>query len=81
MKFAFQPKHTNSTMIDDHHHKVLLAKPMHGKFFTQQEEVLGVDITQSHMWLQQSGLCCKTEADICAAQNQAMATNFIHHSI
>eukprot|EP00957_Ditylum_brightwellii_P144689 11022402-Ditylum_brightwellii.AAC.1 len=54
---------------------------MHGKFFTQQGTVPGVDLTQSHMWLQQACLHCKTEATICAAQDQAMATNFICHNI
>eukprot|EP00957_Ditylum_brightwellii_P039377 2978291-Ditylum_brightwellii.AAC.1 len=72
MKFAYQPKHTSPTMIDDHHHKALLAKLMHGKFFTQQGKVPGVDLTQSHIWLWQAGLCCKTEAAIYTAQDQTI---------
>eukprot|EP00957_Ditylum_brightwellii_P180495 13749313-Ditylum_brightwellii.AAC.1 len=51
MEFSSQPKHTKPTMIDDHHHNALLAKPMHGQFFTLQKEVPGVDLAQLHMWL------------------------------
>eukprot|EP00957_Ditylum_brightwellii_P085102 6470310-Ditylum_brightwellii.AAC.1 len=54
---------------------------MHGKFFTQQKEVLGVDLDQSHLWLHQAGLRGETEAVLCAAQDQAMATNFVCHEI
>eukprot|EP00957_Ditylum_brightwellii_P122840 9367115-Ditylum_brightwellii.AAC.1 len=76
MKFALCPKHTDPNAIDNDHHNALLVKPMHGKFFTQQKEVPGVDLDQSHMRLRQAGLRGETEAALCAAQDQAMATNF-----
>eukprot|EP00957_Ditylum_brightwellii_P099050 7544667-Ditylum_brightwellii.AAC.1 len=81
MKFALRPKHTYPNAVDNGHHQALLARPMHGKFFAQQEEVPGVDLAQLHMWLRWAGLCRETEAALCAAQDQAMATNYICHEI
>eukprot|EP00957_Ditylum_brightwellii_P174871 13315117-Ditylum_brightwellii.AAC.1 len=81
MKFASLPKHTDPKAVDNAHHNALLAKLMYGKFFTQQKEVPGVDLDQSHMWLCQAGLRGKTEAALCTAQDQAMATNFVRHKI
>eukprot|EP00957_Ditylum_brightwellii_P078392 5961381-Ditylum_brightwellii.AAC.1 len=52
---------------------------MHGKFFVQQEEVPGVDLAQSLMWLHRTGLCA--EAALCAAQDQAITNNYVHHEI
>eukprot|EP00957_Ditylum_brightwellii_P153400 11675632-Ditylum_brightwellii.AAC.1 len=54
---------------------------MHGTFFIQQKEVPGIDLDQSHMWLRQAGLRGEAEAALCAAQDQAMATNFVCHKI
>eukprot|EP00957_Ditylum_brightwellii_P098462 7501476-Ditylum_brightwellii.AAC.1 len=81
MKFALCPKHTDPNAVDNGHHQVLLARVMHGKFFIQQEEMPGFDLAQSHMWLHQAGLRRKTEASLCAAQDQAMAINYIFHEI
>eukprot|EP00957_Ditylum_brightwellii_P040948 3100488-Ditylum_brightwellii.AAC.1 len=81
MKFASRPKHTDPNAVDNDHHQALLAKPMHGKFFTQQGEVPGVDLDQSHMWLCQAGLHGEVEAALCTAQDQTMATNYIRHKI
>eukprot|EP00957_Ditylum_brightwellii_P078260 5950370-Ditylum_brightwellii.AAC.1 len=81
MKFASRPKHTDPNVVGNAHHQALIATPMHGKFFVKQWEVLGVDLDQSHMWLCQADLCGEAEAALCAAQDQAMATNFICHKI
>eukprot|EP00957_Ditylum_brightwellii_P118924 9070376-Ditylum_brightwellii.AAC.1 len=62
MKFALHPKHTDPKAVDNAHCGTLLAKPMHGKFFTQQKEVPEVDLHQSHMWLRQAGIRGETEA-------------------
>eukprot|EP00957_Ditylum_brightwellii_P045012 3414476-Ditylum_brightwellii.AAC.1 len=56
MKFASRPNHTDPNVVHNAHHQALIAKPMHGKFFVQQREVLGVDLDQSNMWLRQVGL-------------------------
>eukprot|EP00957_Ditylum_brightwellii_P083627 6356961-Ditylum_brightwellii.AAC.1 len=76
MKFASRPKHIDPNAVDNAHHNALLAKLMHGNFFAQQKEVPGVDLDQSHMWLRRAGLRGETEAALCTAQDQAMATNF-----
>eukprot|EP00957_Ditylum_brightwellii_P043709 3313901-Ditylum_brightwellii.AAC.1 len=81
MKVASHPKHTDHSAVDNAHHNALLAKPMHGNFFAQQKEVLGVDLDQSHMWLRQAGLRGETEVALCSAQDQVMATNFVCHKI
>eukprot|EP00957_Ditylum_brightwellii_P108334 8264539-Ditylum_brightwellii.AAC.1 len=81
MKFALRPKHTDPNSVDNAHHNALLAKLMHDKKFAQQKEVPGVDLGQSHMWLRQAHLRSETEAALCAAQDQAMTTNFVHHKI
>eukprot|EP00957_Ditylum_brightwellii_P166125 12647553-Ditylum_brightwellii.AAC.1 len=51
MKFALCPKHTDPNAMYNEHHQALLAWSMRGKFFIQQEEVPGVDLAQSHIWL------------------------------
>eukprot|EP00957_Ditylum_brightwellii_P028097 2121281-Ditylum_brightwellii.AAC.1 len=81
MKFASRPKHTDPNTVDNAHHNDLLAKPMHGKYFAQQKEVLGVDFDQSHMWLHRAGLRGETEAALCTSQDQNMATNFVYQKI
>eukprot|EP00957_Ditylum_brightwellii_P080483 6121993-Ditylum_brightwellii.AAC.1 len=72
---------TDPNTLDNDNHQDLLAQLMHGKFFVQQEEVPGVDLVQLHMWLCRAGLHGETEAALRAAQDQAMATNYVHHEI
>eukprot|EP00957_Ditylum_brightwellii_P034430 2611720-Ditylum_brightwellii.AAC.1 len=81
MKFATKPKCVSPTILDDRQQSALLTKPMHDKFFMQRKEVLQVDLNQSRQWLRHENLRYKTEAAICAAQDQAMATNYICSTI
>eukprot|EP00957_Ditylum_brightwellii_P025255 1911743-Ditylum_brightwellii.AAC.1 len=81
MKLALCPKHTIPNAVDNGHHQALLAKTMHGRLFIQQEEVPGVDLAQSHMWLHQAGLHGEPEAALFTTQDQAMATNYVCHEI
>eukprot|EP00957_Ditylum_brightwellii_P196753 14990479-Ditylum_brightwellii.AAC.2 len=38
-KFTAAPNFTTPEMTDDNHHLCLKAKPLHGKFFKEQEEI------------------------------------------
>eukprot|EP00957_Ditylum_brightwellii_P144721 11024557-Ditylum_brightwellii.AAC.1 len=64
-------------MTDNNYHQCLNAKPLHGKFFKQQEEIPQIDLDKLHQWLWHAHLHPETEATICAAQEQTMATNYI----
>ena len=54
--------------------------PLHGQFFRQQDEIKTVSSLSSH-WLENSFLRFETESIICAAQEQALATNHIQAKI
>jgi hypothetical protein len=81
LKFASLPKYTSSETVVNTHHNGLCNKPLHGKFFVQQADIPQVDLTLSHQWLQRAHLRAETEAAICAAQEQALATNYIRKNI
>eukprot|EP00957_Ditylum_brightwellii_P176818 13468560-Ditylum_brightwellii.AAC.1 len=81
LKFASSPKFTPPELTDDNHHKCLIKKTLHGKFFCQQAEILQVDLDQSYQWLGQAQLQSETKAVICAAQEQTMVTNYNHKEI
>eukprot|EP00957_Ditylum_brightwellii_P205875 15345814-Ditylum_brightwellii.AAC.1 len=81
LKFALSPKFTLPELTNDNHHKYLREKPLHGKFFCQKEEILQVDIAQSHQWLYQVQLHPETEATICADQEQTMVTTYIQKEL
>jgi len=68
-------------LTDDNHHRCLKEKPLHGKFFCQQEEIPQADLTQSHQWLYCVQLCPETKAALCAAQEQTMVTDYIQKEI
>ena len=54
-------------------------KPMHGQFHRDVEE--RTDQEKRWLWLAKSDLKPETEALICAAQEQALRTNYIKHRI
>eukprot|EP00957_Ditylum_brightwellii_P158868 12092133-Ditylum_brightwellii.AAC.1 len=64
--------HLDSAQHNDNLLQCLKEKPLHGKFFRQQEEIPQVDLTQLHQWFCCTQLCPETEAAICAAQEQTM---------
>eukprot|EP00957_Ditylum_brightwellii_P196556 14976691-Ditylum_brightwellii.AAC.1 len=64
LKFALSPKIMSPELMDDNHLRCLKEKPLHGKFFHQQEETPQVDLTQLHQWLCCAQLCPETEAAI-----------------
>eukprot|EP00957_Ditylum_brightwellii_P211253 15365955-Ditylum_brightwellii.AAC.1 len=81
LKFASSPKFTTPELMVEHHHQGLKEKPLHGKFFKQQEEIPQVDLEKLHQWLRQARLQPETKAAICAAQEQTIATNFVSKKI
>eukprot|EP00957_Ditylum_brightwellii_P170476 12976493-Ditylum_brightwellii.AAC.2 len=54
LKFASLPKLTTPELMDERYHQGLKEKPLHGKFFKQQEEIPWVDLEKLHQWLQQA---------------------------
>ena len=48
---------------------------VHGQFFRQQYKLALIDIEVGHKWLHSAHLKFDTESLICAAQEQALATN------
>jgi hypothetical protein len=72
-----QSKEELSRSTDEGHRRALLDMPLHGQFFKQQAEIPNADIDQSFRWTQGAHLRYETESLICAAQEQALATNHI----
>ena len=54
---------------------------LHGEYFNLQENIPNVDLDLSNKWLDKSYLRSETESLICAAQEQALATNYISTKI
>eukprot|EP00957_Ditylum_brightwellii_P118166 9012826-Ditylum_brightwellii.AAC.1 len=81
MKFAAAPLYTTTEVRYAHHAQELNDKPLCSKFFCQQAAIPQVDLEGSHYWLGCPQLRCKTEAFICAAQEQIVVTNLIRKDI
>mmetsp|Transcript_15362 Transcript_15362/g.22431 ORF Transcript_15362/g.22431 Transcript_15362/m.22431 type:complete len:143 (-) Transcript_15362:88-516(-) len=81
MKYAKGHQASTPKEADVDRDKLLLAKSLHGIFFKEQREIPQVDLDQSWRWLRTSGLRYEAEAAICAAQEQALATNNIKKKI
>eukprot|EP00957_Ditylum_brightwellii_P161968 12331487-Ditylum_brightwellii.AAC.1 len=62
LKYASVPKIMTPKIVDGNHCKCLCEKPLHGKFFRQQEEIPQVNMEQSHLWLCRAQLRPETEA-------------------
>eukprot|EP00957_Ditylum_brightwellii_P200072 15251978-Ditylum_brightwellii.AAC.1 len=81
MKFVSAPKCTTPDLTDEKHAQELCAKPLHSKFFRKQAAILLVDLEGSHCWLRRMQLQCKTEAFICAVQEQTVVINYTRKEI
>eukprot|EP00957_Ditylum_brightwellii_P018980 1428279-Ditylum_brightwellii.AAC.1 len=64
-------------MNDFHHAK----KKLHNLFFVQQCDILQVNLDLLAEWMTQAGLSGGTEAALCAAMEQMLATNAIKKKI
>eukprot|EP00957_Ditylum_brightwellii_P113083 8624236-Ditylum_brightwellii.AAC.1 len=49
--------------------------PLHGQFFVQQDNTLQVDVDWSTHWLTKAHLRGETDAVLCVAMEQTLATN------
>jgi hypothetical protein len=56
-----------------------VKKRMYGQFYREMDE--DVDIAKSWSWLRKGDLKSETESLICAAQEQALRTNYIKFKI
>ena len=73
---------TDELMFDDEaiekeHVKSLNKMNLHGNFFRTRAAIPEVNTTESNQWLETAHLRFETESLICAAQEQALATNNI----
>ena len=53
---------------------------MHDQFLRQLEQK-GDDVNGTWNWLKKADLKCSTEALICAAQEQALKTNYVNFNV
>ena len=63
--------------INEEHKQVLDNMKMNGQLFRQQDNMKLFDIERGKKWLHSSHLLFEMESLICAAQEQALATNVI----
>ena len=75
MAYAGGDKEGNAKEIDDEHRFRLNEMKVHGQYFKKQNETPEIDLKASHEWLEKAHLRFETESLICAAQEQALATN------
>eukprot|EP00957_Ditylum_brightwellii_P206980 15350889-Ditylum_brightwellii.AAC.1 len=75
MKYLDGPKSSEINKTNNQHLAELHRKPLHGLFFQEQAELVQVDLDKSHKWIWNAQLRGKMEAVLCAAQEQALATN------
>ena len=63
--------------IEKEHVESLNKMNLHGNFFRARAAIPEVNTTESNQWLETAHLRFETESLICAAQEQALATNNI----
>ena len=54
---------------------------MHGQWITERDGIASVDVVQSEKWLKYSHLTPETESVLVAAQEQALATNYVRNKL
>ena len=70
------PNYRDKTKCDEIHKLLRNNKQIHGKFFNAQQNIPFADLNRSWSWLKKSYLRFETESLICAAQEQALMTNW-----
>ena len=81
MKYYVGTKNKSAHDIDKTHQENLHAMKLHGEYFNQQKNIPNVHIELSNEWLEKTYLRYETESLICAAQEQALATNYVSSKI
>ena len=67
--------------IDKEHDTKLKEMEMHGQYFREMEVTPNINLPLSRQWLEKPYLRYETESLICAAQEQALATNYTRSKI
>ena len=75
LKYAEEHIEGDAKEIDEEHDDQLNKMKVHGQYFKMQKETPEVDMIASHSWLEKAHLRFETENLLCAAQEQALATN------
>ena len=81
LAFLHPLKEGSTKMIDDEHESGLIDMKLHGDYFKQQNSIPNIDLHSSRRWLNTPNLRFETESILCAAQEQALATNHIQSKI
>ena len=76
-----KPRAGNTKVIDQEHHDELKSMSLHGNYFQEQAENTVVNLSLSRRWLDVPYFRFETESLICAAQEQALATNYVRSKI
>ena len=75
LKYAEEHIEGDAKEIDEEHDDQLNKMKVHGQYFKMQKETPEVDMIASRRWLEKAHLRFETESLLCAAQEQALATN------
>ena len=67
--------------IDREHAEGLKGMELHGQYFDRMEKTPNINLPLSRRWLEKPYLRFETESLLCAAQEQALATNYTRSKI
>jgi hypothetical protein len=81
MAYLYAGKGGDVECIDKEHEKELRKMNLHGDYFRQQDKIATVNLPLSTEWLDIPYLRFETESLLCAAQEQALATNYVRAKI
>ena len=81
LSFLEPPKKGQTTEIDKEHEDGLKEMKLHGQYFKVMEDTPNINLALSRSWLVKPYFRYETESLICAAQEQALATNHTRSKI
>lgn len=77
LSYIGTPKEATTRSINDEHEEKLLKMDLHGNYFKNRNTIPTFNQTKSSRWLNAPFLRYETESLLCAAQEQALATNYL----
>ena len=81
LSFLEPTKEGRAEVIDKEHYLGLKQMEMHGQYFDRMEKTPNINLVLSRRWIERPYLRYETESLICAAQEQALATNYTRAKI
>ena len=81
MSYPEEPRGGTTKIIDDKHKEELHNINLHGTYFKEQEATAVINTILSKRWLDIPYFRYETDILICAAQEQALAINYVHTKI